>query len=64
MTIELTQDEFDDLLLALGMATGGLLRVSDRQHYFRLLKLINAVNRNNPDFRPYEIPPEVARGAL
>jgi hypothetical protein len=50
--VDLTRDEFDKLLVALGIATGALSRIGDT---IWLVKLINAVNDGNPDFVPYEV---------
>jgi hypothetical protein len=55
MTIELTEDEFQLLILAIGMAIGSDACLY-RPNRYRLFALANAVNRNNPKWIPYEIP--------
>lgn len=56
MTIELTQDEFDSLLITLGVAVGTFMKQNDWAQVLRLMRLVNAVNRNNPNWTPYEVP--------
>lgn len=51
--IELSRTEFDLLLLALGLAAG---TVKDHKLFNNLLRLANAVNKNNPAWTPYEVP--------
>lgn len=55
-TIELSRDEKDTLMLALGTATNVALLQRDKHLFFQFLRLANAVNRKNPDWRPYGIP--------
>lgn len=55
-TFELTDDEGDLLTLALGMATGIAAGDKNLNLVRSLLRLANAVHRNNPDWTPYEIP--------
>ncbi|MGH9665554.1 MAG: hypothetical protein ACRD9L_14105 [Bryobacteraceae bacterium] len=56
LTIELSRDEFELLLLALGIAAGSA--AASPALFKDLLRLANAVNRNNPAWRPYEVPAE------
>lgn len=58
MTIELTQDEFESLLIALGVAVGTFMKQKDWAEVHRLMRLANAINRNNPNWTPYEVPEE------
>jgi hypothetical protein len=55
-TITLSDDEFYLLMLALGLASGEALKRKDHPHVMRLFRLANAVNRENPNWTPYEIP--------
>lgn len=53
MEFKLTKSEHQLLIFALGLATGA---ASDNKPLFwRLVALSNAVNKNNPDWIPYEI---------
>ena len=53
-TIELSNDEFDRLLIALGYATGAA-----RQQHGDLadsfLRLANLINKDNPRWTPYKV---------
>ncbi len=52
MTFELGQDDFDTLLLALGVASGS----ASRQNITlarRFLRLANTINKNNPNWISY-----------
>jgi hypothetical protein len=54
--IRLTRDEFDALLVMSGMALAMALQQGDRAMMASFLKLANAINRDNPNWKPYEIP--------
>ena len=55
VVIEISGDEFDVLMIALGIAAGA--RIGQREsarEIFRLVifRLVNAINEGNPDFTP------------
>ena len=54
---DISRDDFELLLLALGMATGS---VQDTPMRRLLFELANRINEGNPNWTPYEIvdPPE------
>ena len=52
--LELTADDYDSLLIALGYATSRY-QVGTRL-FWRWLALANRINEGNPSFTPYEIP--------
>jgi hypothetical protein len=53
-TIELSNDEFDRLLIALGYATGAARQQhSDLADSF--LRLANLINKDNPRWTPYKV---------
>ena len=56
MTIELSADDFQLLLLALGIATGDCVRQGRSEMAHSLVRLANKVNQNNPNWTPYVIP--------
>lgn len=56
--IELTRDEFELLLIALGYATSRAIQEHDHGQMVRFLRLANSVNKNNPSWKAYEIPEE------
>jgi hypothetical protein len=55
MTIELTEDEFDMLLICIGYAIGAALKDDEKLGY-SFVRVANAVCRDRPNFTPYEIP--------
>lgn len=56
----LSPNDYDLLLIMLGYAVGAAAERKDR-HVLRIfLRLTNEINKNNPNFRPYELPPEGA----
>ena len=61
VTLQMTRDDFDTLLLELGTAAGAAARDHDRVSLYRSLDLANRLNATNPDFTPYEIPAEYQR---
>jgi hypothetical protein len=56
VVIDISQDEFDELLLALGYAAGDLMREGGNP--YAMLRLANSINEGNPAWTPYELPPE------
>jgi len=57
MTFTLTRDEFEVLLLMMGYATGAAFKENPRlAHSF--LELANRVNKDSPNWKPYQIPDE------
>jgi hypothetical protein len=58
--ITLSREDFESLLLALGMATGLCFREGQEQLAYRIIQLTNIINAGNPDFLPYAIPPKYA----
>jgi hypothetical protein len=56
MTIELTEDERQGITFALGIAAGAYARDQYKPGIRRVFLLANAINRNNPQWIPYEIP--------
>jgi hypothetical protein len=56
VTLNMTVDDFELLLLMLGVAVGAASK--NESLYFRFLKFVNGLNSTNPDFAPYKIPPE------
>ncbi len=53
-TVELSQADFDALLLALGMAAGACLRDGQKGLALLVIELSNKINKNNPRWIPYE----------
>jgi hypothetical protein len=58
MKIELTDDEFTTLMLMCGYAAGVASGRDSMCLAYSFLRLANAINRDNPDWIPYEIPKE------
>ena len=54
--INLTRDEFEALLIMMGMAMGTAVKMGNVSMMVSFLKIANAVNRDNPNWHQYEIP--------
>jgi hypothetical protein len=52
---ELNQDDYDLLLIALGMATGVAAREGNAALANRVLRLANTINADNPNWTPYAV---------
>jgi hypothetical protein len=59
----LTDEEFQALLVGMGAAMGMAFKKGLRSLAYQLVRLANEANKDNPDFIPYEIPPEFAHGS-
>jgi hypothetical protein len=57
MNFQLSQEEFDLLLLALGIAIGTCYKDGNRALAHDILRLANAVNKDNPHWKPYTFEP-------
>ena len=57
MRIEFSQHDYETLLLTLGFASGALLAQGDRPLFYRVLELSNRINRDNPNWTQFELPP-------
>jgi hypothetical protein len=53
--IELTQEEFNSVLMALGYATGAATDRGDHGMAIMFLQAVNAVGKHSPHFEPYAI---------
>ena len=58
--ISLSREDFESLLLALGMATGLCFREGQERMAYRIVQLTNTINAGNPGYRPYNVPPQYA----
>ncbi len=58
ITLTCTRDDYDLLLIGLGIANGSAMHAGNRALSRTFFGLINRLNEGNPHFRPYEIPPE------
>jgi hypothetical protein len=56
-TFTLTRDQYETLLLALGLAAGAAHGQGNEKLFIGLLRLANEINKNNPNWQPYELPP-------
>jgi hypothetical protein len=62
VTLDMTRDDYDKLMLMLGYATGAANMAGELTLFWSWLRLANELNNGNPNFRPYEIPEEFRRG--
>lgn len=58
ITIEMSRDDYELLLLLLGIATGSCSRNPNRDMFWNSVDFVNRLNAANPRFTPYEIPEE------
>jgi hypothetical protein len=58
VTLEMTRDDFDRLLIMVGCACGNAMRIGGSRQFYSWLEFANELNNGNPDFTPYEIPEE------
>lgn len=56
IVLTMSEGDFELLLMALGYATGVVSM--KKEPYGWLIGLVNRINENNPNFRPYQIPEE------
>lgn len=57
MRIEFSQRDYETLLLTLGYAAGALQDRGERGLFYRVLELANTINKDNPNWAAYELPP-------
>jgi hypothetical protein len=57
VTLEMTLDDYNGLLMILGYSTGESLREDDKAGARWKLDFINRLNRTNPQFRAYRLDP-------
>lgn len=58
ITIKLDRNDYYMLLAMMGYATGAAHRDGNESLADSFVRLANAVNKDNPDWRPYAVPPE------
>jgi len=58
ITLEMSRDDYEGLLLMLGFAAGAASRKGELHTYWRWIDFVNRLNDGNPRFTPYEIPEE------
>jgi len=57
MRIEFSQHDYETLLLILGYAAGALQNQGQHGLFYRVIELSNHINRDNPNWTQYELPP-------
>lgn len=55
MVVDLNEEDFATLLVMLGYATGAARRQGERELSIRFVKLANTINRDNPNWTPYQV---------
>ncbi len=58
VSLDMTREEYSRLTLYLGIAAGTANRNENHTMLYRILAFTNDLNALNPNFAPYEIPPE------
>jgi hypothetical protein len=62
-TFTLTRDQYETLLVALGYAAGAAISRKENGLFIGFLRLCNEINKNNPNYLPYELEAEPAEQA-
>lgn len=55
VTLTMDRNTYDNLLLAMGIATGWALHDGNKTQANALFRLINKLNEGNPNFNPYRV---------
>jgi hypothetical protein len=58
ITLLMSQADYDQLTLLLGYAAGAASAAGATEMFWKMINFVNALNRTNPNFTPYEIPEE------
>ena len=58
ITLKMSRNDYDQLILILGYATGMASRTGDKWTFYAWIDFVNRLNTGNPHFLPYEIPEE------
>lgn len=61
VTLEMTRDDYERLLIIIGFACGAAMRDRDDVPLYSWLQFTNELNAGNPKFRQYEIPERFRR---
>jgi hypothetical protein len=60
VTLTMSREDWDRLLMVLGVATAAARKGLSPLTYGSTLALVNRLNDENPEFRPYEVPAPAA----
>lgn len=64
VTLEMTREDFQRLMLMGGYAAGAAMRANDQMMFWKWMRFANELNAGNPTFIPYTIPPEYSGSTL
>jgi hypothetical protein len=56
VVIRLTRDEFDVLLIMMGYAAAAAYQQKNTSMAYAFIRIANAVNKDNLNWTPYEVP--------
>ncbi len=61
VTLEMSIDDYDHTVMALGMAAGHAAKEhgAGGKHFRHWIRIVNRVCEGSPNFKPYDIGPEV-----
>lgn len=62
VTLEMTADDYNALLIMLGYAAGSAEKDGEHGRRREMQRFFNEMNRTNPNFTPYEVPPKEPTG--
>jgi len=58
VTLEMSRGDWDNLLVAVGIAAGVSSHDADKTAFWNWIDFANRLNATNPRFRQYEVPEE------
>ena len=58
VTVVMPEHDYERLLMALGFASMSADRLVGRQEFYSIIRVVNELNAGNPNYTPYELPPE------
>jgi len=61
VTLEMTRGDYDNLLIAVGIAAGVSAHDPDKTVFWMWIDFANRLNATNPRFAQYEVPEEFRR---
>jgi len=56
VTLEMTRGDYENLLVAVGIAAGVAHQDANKQHFWNWIDFANRLNAGNPRFTLYEVP--------
>ena len=61
VTLEMTAEDFEYLLLLLGHASGAISKENNPARFWHAIGWVNRLNATNKNFTPYEVPKQFTK---